>query len=135
MSSVSALRSSSRRSTRSMNDFRCSFAKPDFAIAVRRFPRCADPTPPASAEATQCAILALGLLRRGLRRRESRLLFRRRVLLVARFPFRLRHAVDDRARLVFREREALRLSGIAVPVAETVAAEAAMDHQIDVLHI
>src|SRR5580692_972615 len=34
MSAVSAAFSSSRRSTRSMNDFKCSFAKPLLAIAI-----------------------------------------------------------------------------------------------------
>src|SRR5262249_19878389 len=66
---------------------------------------------------------------------EGGLLLGRRLFLIFRAPLRGRHAVDARAGLVLVQRDALVRRGVLVPIAEAVAAEAAMDHEIDVLNI
>ena len=58
-------------------------------------------------------------------------LFRRRIALVALFPFGKGHAVDDFARLLLAE-IAVRFGD---PVGKAVAAEARRPHQINVLNV
>src|ERR1700743_732736 len=70
-----------------------------------------------------------------LRSLERRLLFRACFFLIALFPLRGRHAVDDFAGLIFFQRDAFFGGGFAVPVAQTVAAETGEIHQVDILHI
>src|SRR5690348_14864724 len=69
------------------------------------------------------------------RRLESRLLFRCHFGLVALLPFALRHAVDQLARSILIEGNAILCRGFAIPVSQAVAAEARQSHQIDILHI
>src|ERR1700685_3914933 len=126
MSAARAAFSSSRRSTRSMKDFRCSFAKPLFAM-VRSVVKGAEASPRRRTNATISASLAVGLLRGG----EGGFLLGARLFLVALLPFRRSHAVDDLPRLVLFERDALLRRRLAVPVAQAVAAEAGQVHQID----
>src|SRR5690348_475874 len=66
---------------------------------------------------------------------ESRLLLRRRFLLVFLAPFIVGHPVDDLARLGIAQRHAFFLGGGAIPFRQAVAAETGEVHQIDVLHI
>src|SRR5262245_26733577 len=103
MSAVSAALSSSKRSMRSTRDFNCPAAKPDFAILRSNrvqalqsrgksfFWQCIDPR------------LAVSLLTLGKRR----LRVRACLLLIALLPFARRHAVDDLARLVLFQGDAL----------------------------
>src|SRR5690606_25761918 len=55
--------------------------------------------------------------------------------LVLRLPLRERLAVDGFAGLVPVHLKAARLRRLAIPVGQTVAAEAGEDHQVDVLHV
>src|SRR5581483_1235432 len=52
-----------------------------------------------------------------------------------RLPGVVRHPVDDLARLVLGELDALGLSGLLVPVREAVPAEAGKLHEVDILHV
>src|SRR5580704_10098811 len=70
-----------------------------------------------------CKILLVLLLRFG----EGRHLLGRGFRLVALFPLRRRHAVDDFARRILFERDAFLRRRLAIPVAQTVAAEIARD--------
>src|SRR5579871_5664278 len=159
MSEVSAVFSSSSRSMRSTSDFNCPAAKPDLAIAVPsvpipKFAPCryqllanfgiertlGCPTHALSCDKPQAREwegerprLAVSLLTRCLRK--LRLLFRRGVPLIALFPFRRRHAVDDFARLVLFQDDAFFGRGFAIPIAQAVTAEAGKVHHIDVLNI
>jgi len=70
-----------------------------------------------------------------LRGREGGLLFRRCLFLMLRLPFVRRHAIDLGARLVLAQRDPALGRGLAIPVAQAIAAEAGGDHHVDVLHI
>ncbi len=70
-----------------------------------------------------------------LRRLESRHLFGRRFGLVLFLPLGEGLAIDEFARLVLRDRDALFFRRFAVPVRKAVAAEPCKDHEIDVLHV
>lgn len=59
----------------------------------------------------------------------------RRFRLVFCFPLRKGFAVDAFARCVLVHGHATRLRRVAVPVGQTIAAEAAGNHQVDVLHV
>src|SRR6266850_3606180 len=131
MSAASAAFSSSKRSTRSIRDFNCPAAKPDFAM------RCSDlrcwPQSRGKPAWWQCgrAPLAVSLLALGKRR----LRVGTCVLLVALFPLGRRHAIDDLARLIFFQRDAFFRCGFAIPVAKAIPAEAGKIHHVDVLHV
>src|SRR5271155_2279311 len=135
MSAVSAAFSSSSLSMRSMNDLRCSFAKPDLAIRVplRRevWITGAEPSPRSRRRATVPRSLAVSLLRF----LESGELFGRRFLLMVFLPFGGRHAVDDFARLVLGQRKTFLGGRLAIPVAQAVAAEIRYDHKVNVLDV
>src|SRR5579864_1946705 len=73
-----------------------------------------------------------GAFRRGL---ERRLLFRRHFGLVTPLPLALRHAVDQLARGILVDRNAILGGCFAIPVPKAVAAESRQRHEIDVLHI
>src|SRR5207245_174793 len=66
---------------------------------------------------------------------QGRLLRGRGLLLVARLPFVVRHAVDALAGLRVGDLYAALLGRLAVPAAEAVPAEAGEVHQVDVLDI
>src|SRR5690349_1543145 len=68
-------------------------------------------------------------------RGERGLLFGARFLLIALLPFGRRHPVDDLARLVLLELDTLLGRGLAIPIAETISAEACEIHHVDVLHV
>src|SRR6185437_548313 len=121
----------SRRSMRSMKDLRCSFAKPDLAILVSFVFGAAETSAAARGRATPRDLLAVGLLRMF----ECRLFFGCDFGLVFLLPFGSRHAIDDFARLIFFQRNAFFRGCLAIPIAQTIAAEASSNHQIDVLHI
>src|SRR3546814_2329401 len=59
----------------------------------------------------------------------------RRLGLVFRFPFGLRHAIFEGARLVLRHRAAVFMGSVQHPVGQAVAAKAAAAHKIDILHV
>src|SRR3546814_6505110 len=59
----------------------------------------------------------------------------RRLGLVFRFPFGLRHAVYEGARLVLRHRAAVFMGSVQHPVGQAVAAKAADAHKLDILHV
>src|SRR5215218_9255020 len=71
----------------------------------------------------------------GLRFLEGRELRPGRLVLVARLPGVVRHAVDVLAALVLGERDAARVGGLLQPVRQAVAAEPGEVHQVDVLHV
>src|SRR5262249_45715877 len=77
--------------------------------------------------------LAVSLL--ALRLGKLRLLFGRGLFLIALLPFRRRHPVDDFARFVLFQRDALFCGGFPIPIAQTVTAEAGEVHHVDVLHV
>ncbi len=58
-------------------------------------------------------------------------LFRRRLALMALFPLRKGHAVDDFARLILAQIAV----GFRDPIGEAIAAKARYSHQIDVLDV
>src|SRR6185295_8857975 len=66
---------------------------------------------------------------------ESGLLFRRRFLLMLGLPLFGRHAIHQRARFLFFQRDTFFASRFAIPVAQAIAAEASRNHHVDVLHI
>jgi hypothetical protein len=66
---------------------------------------------------------------------KSRKLLGRRLFLILGFPVRERLAIDSFARGSFADVDSARLRRFAIPVGETVSAEARGDHQIDVLHV
>ena len=66
---------------------------------------------------------------------EGGLLFIASLVLVEGLPFLIGHAVDDLARFVLGQRNAVLLGRIAIPVGQAVAAEAGKVHQVDVLHV
>lgn len=70
-----------------------------------------------------------------LRRIERGELLGRRFLLMFAFPLREWFAVDALARLIFAHVDAAFCRRFAIPVGQTIAAEAGKDHQIDVLHV
>src|SRR4051794_27553085 len=67
--------------------------------------------------------------------RQGRLLGGCGLLLVARLPLVVGHAVDQLAGLGVRQLDAARLRRLAVPAAEAVPAEAGEVHQVDVLDL
>src|SRR5262249_49103273 len=83
---------------------------------------------PAFAGTTEESVLVRALPERGL------LLFRR-VLLVFRLPFVVRHAVHRFAACVLAERDAARVGRLLHPVGQAIAAEAGEVHQVDVLDL
>src|SRR6185295_3806211 len=129
MSAVSAAFSSSKRSMRSTRDFNCPAAKPDFAI-LRSNP-VQVPQSRGKSFFWQCAQprLAVSLLALGKRR----LRVRACLLLIASLPFAGRHAIDDLARLILFQGDALLSGGFAIPIAQAVPAEAGEVHHVDVL--
>ena len=69
------------------------------------------------------------------RLRKFGLLLLRGLLLMLGLPFLVRHAVDELAALVSRERHAAGLGCFFHPIRKAVATEAGHIHKIDVLHI
>src|SRR5437667_1026128 len=110
MSALSALRSSSRRSIRSISERSRSPAIPAMSGIVP--PRC------------QCA----SMLRLG--RGEGRLLLGARLLLVLLAPLVVGHAVDDLARRGVAERDTLLLGRLAIPARQAVTAKAGEVHHV-----
>src|SRR6516225_5672065 len=148
MSSAIAFFSSSRRSTRSTNAFRCSFAKRAAGCSCS-FLTAAAMDIETSSDSSSSSDRRLWE-RRGQARRQMipavhrssvlvarflqcSLLLLRRLRLVLGLPLLVRHAVDQLPTLVLGQRHATFVGGILHPIGQAVAAEAGQVHQINVL--
>src|SRR5262245_35722424 len=138
MSAVSAAFSSSSRSIRSISDLSRSAAMPPPLVAIplsvtplagRRTisARACDGKPKTEERLVRAVLVLAGA--------EGLELVGRSLLLVARLPFAVGHAVDDLARRVVADGEATLAGRGPVPFRQAVAAEAREVHQVDVLNV